>query len=172
MSYKAALQNINTFVFDVDGVLTDGSVILDSSGEMVRTMNTRDGYALQHAIKKGYNICIITGGNSPMVKKRLEYLGIKDVYLSAHEKIDILKSYVKEKKIDLKEVLYMGDDIPDHTCIKEAGVGACPHDAAIEIRDAADYISHKDGGKGCVRDVLEQTMRLHGKWFDKEGLKW
>ena len=107
-----------------------------------------------------------------MVKKRLEYLGIKDVYLSAHEKIDILKSYVKDKKIDLNEVLYMGDDIPDHTCIKEAGVGACPHDAAIEIRDAADYISHKDGGKGCVRDVLEQTMRLHGKWFDKEGLKW
>ena len=96
MSYKEKLQNINTFIFDVDGVLTDGSVILDSSGEMVRTMNTRDGYALQHAIKKGYNICIITGGNSTMVKKRLEYLGIKDVFLSAHEKIDILHSYIKE----------------------------------------------------------------------------
>ena len=135
-------------------------------------MNTRDGYALQHAIKKGYNICIITGGNSKMVKKRLEYLGIKDVYLCAHEKIDILRSYVKEMQVDIKEVLYMGDDLPDHTCIMEAGVGACPHDAAVEIREAADYISHKDGGKGCVRDVLEQTMRLHGKWFDKEGLKW
>ena len=158
MSYKEKLQHINTFIFDVDGVLTDGSVILDSSGEMVRTMNTRDGYALQHAIKKGYNICIITGGNSIMVKKRLEYLGIKDVFLSAHEKIGILQDYIKDKNVNIENVLYMGDDLPDHTCIVAAGVGACPHDAAVEIREAADYISHKDGGKGCVRDVLEQTM--------------
>ena len=172
MSYKEKLQHINTFIFDVDGVLTDGSVILDPSGEMVRTMNTRDGYALQHAIKKGYNICIITGGNSSMVKKRLEYLGIKDVFLSAHEKIGIFHDYIKEKNVRIENVLYMGDDLPDHTCIVEAGVGACPHDAAVEIREAADYISHIEGGKGCVRDVIEQTLRVQNKWMDKDAYSW
>lgn len=172
MSYKEALQNITTFIFDVDGVLTDGSVILDSSGEMIRTMNTKDGFALQHAIKKGYRICIITGGNSIMVKQRLEYLGIKDVYLSAHEKLDIFNSYLSENNINANQVLYMGDDLPDYPCIKAAGIGACPHDSAVEIREIANYISHIDGGKGCVRDVIEQTLRLHNKWFDKDSFKW
>ena len=172
MSYKEALQNITTFIFDVDGVLTDGSVILDSSGEMIRTMNTKDGFALQHAIKKGYRVCIITGGNSIMVKQRLEYLGIKDVYLSAHEKLDIFNSYLLENNINANQVLYMGDDLPDYPCIKAAGIGACPHDSAVEIREIANYISHIDGGKGCVRDVIEQTLRLHNKWFDKDSFKW
>ena len=172
MSYKEALQNITTFIFDVDGVLTDGSVILDSSGEMIRTMNTKDGFALQHAIKKGYRVCIITGGNSIMVKQRLEYLGIKDVYLSAHEKLDIFNSYLSENNINANQVLYMGDDLPDYPCIKAAGIGACPHDSAVEIREIANYISHIDGGKGCVRDVIEQTLRLHHKWFGKDSFKW
>ena len=172
MSYKEALQNITTFIFDVDGVLTDGSVILDSSGEMIRTMNTKDGFALQHAIKKGYRVCIITGGNSIMVKQRLEYLGIKDVYISANQKLDIFNSYLSENNINANQVLYMGDDLPDYPCIKAAGIGACPHDSAVEIREIANYISHIDGGKGCVRDVIEQTLRLHNKWFDKDSFKW
>ena len=171
MSYKEALQNITTFIFDVDGVLTDGSVILDSSVEMIRTMNTKDGFALQHAIKKGYRVCIITGGNSIMVKQRLEYLGIKDVYLSAHEKLDIFNSYLSENNINANQVLYMGDDLPDYPCIKAAGIGACPHDSAVEIREIANYISHIDGGKGCVRDVIEQTLRLNNKWFEKDSFK-
>ena len=106
------------------------------------------------------------------VKQRLEYLGIKDVYLSAHEKLDIFNSYLSENNINANQVLYMGDDLPDYPCIKAAGIGACPHDSAVEIREIANYISHIDGGKGCVRDVIEQTLRLHNKWFDKDSFKW
>ena len=172
MSYKQRLPKITTFIFDVDGVLTDGSVILDSSGEMVRTMHTKDGYALQHAVKKGYKIVIITGGNSIMVKKRLEGLGIRDVFLGVHNKLPVMNQYLKENQINSQEVLYMGDDIPDFPCLKEVGVSTCPHDAAIEIREISDYISHIDGGKGCVRDVIEQTLRVQNKWMDKDAYSW
>ena len=172
MSYKTKLPNITTFVFDVDGVLTDGTVILDSSGEMIRTMHTKDGYALQHAVKKGFEIVIITGGNSPMVKKRLEGLGIKHVFLGAHHKLPILENHLKEHNIGLDEVLYMGDDIPDIPCLKAVGIATCPNDATVEVRECANYISHIDGGKGCVRDVLEQTMRVQNKWLDEEAYTW
>ncbi|MFL2571725.1 MAG: KdsC family phosphatase [Parvicellaceae bacterium] len=172
MSYKKALANITTFIFDVDGVLTDGGVILDSSGEMVRTMNTKDGFAMQHAIKKGYNICIITGGNSQMVKERLLHLGIKDVFLAAHQKLEIFNAYLEKNNLTTDQVLYMGDDLPDYPCIEAAAVGACPHDSAVEIREISNYISHINGGKGCVRDVIEQTLRLHNKWFDKDSFSW
>jgi len=172
MSYKKKLKNISTFVFDVDGVLTDGLVILDSSGEMVRSMHTKDGYALQHAIKKGYNICIITGGSSMMVKKRLQGLGIQDVFMSVHEKQSVFETYLKEKKVTADQVVYMGDDLPDFPCIDLAAIGCCPNDAAVEIREISNYISHLDGGKGCVRDILEQTMRVQGKWMDKDAMQW
>mgnify|MGYP001168925112 FL=1 len=172
MSYKERLSDITTFIFDVDGVLTDGNVILDSSGEMIRTMHTKDGYALQHAVKKGYNIIIITGGNSEMVKKRLEGLGVKAVFLSVHQKLPLMQDYLKKNNIAEKEVLYMGDDIPDLPCLKVVGVSTCPKDAAVEIREASDYISHINGGKGCVRDVLEQTMRVQNKWMDNDAYSW
>lgn len=172
MSYKQRLAHITTFAFDVDGVLTDGSIILESSGEMVRTMHTKDGYALQHAIKKGFNIVIITGGNSTMVKKRLEGLGIQDVFLSAHHKLPILRSYLGQKNIDPKNVLYMGDDIPDFECLNSVGISTCPRDSAVEIREICDYISHIDGGKGAVRDVIEQVLRVQGKWMDEDAHKW
>ena len=172
MSYKQRLTDITTFIFDVDGVLTDGSVILDSSGEMVRTMHTKDGYALQHAVKKGYNIIIITGGNSIMVKKRLEGLGIDQVFLSTHQKLPVMENYLKNNKIQASQVLYMGDDIPDLPCLNVVGISTCPNDAAVEIREVCDYISHIDGGKGCVRDVLEQTMRFQNKWMDKDAYSW
>ncbi len=172
MNYKQKLKDITTFVFDVDGVLTDGLVILDSSGEMARTMHTKDGYALQHAVKKGYNICIITGGNSSMVKKRLEGLGIKDVFMSVHEKLSVFETYLKDKNINANQVVYMGDDLPDFPCINAAGIGCCPNDSAVEIREVSNYISHLNGGKGCVRDILEQTMRVQGKWMDKDAMQW
>ena len=172
MSYKQRLTDITTFIFDVDGVLTDGSVILDSSGEMVRTMHTKDGYALQHAVKKGYNIIIITGGNSIMVKKRLEGLGIDQVFLSTHQKLPVMENYLKNNNIQASQVLYMGDDIPDLPCLNVVGISTCPNDAAVEIREVCDYISHIDGGKGCVRDVLEQTMRFQNKWMDKDAYSW
>ncbi len=165
-SYKTKLNNITTFIFDVDGVLTDSTVILDPSGEMVRCMNTRDGFAMQLAIKKGYNVCIITGGNSPMVKQRLEYLGIQDVYLAADSKMACLQDYVEKKNITLNNIIYMGDDIPDHTVMGVVGLACCPKDAAPEILQVAEYVSHAVGGRGCVRDIIEQTLRAQGNWFD------
>ena len=172
MSYKKKLSQITTFIFDVDGVLTDGNVILESSGEMVRTMHTRDGYALQHAVKKGYHIVIISGGSSLMVKKRLEGLGIEYIYLGKDQKLPVLNEHLKKHNISLNQVLYMGDDIPDLPCLKMVGISSCPKDASVEVREVCDYISHINGGKGCVRDVLEQTMRIQNKWMDDDAYSW
>ena len=172
MSYKKKLSQITTFIFDVDGVLTDGNVILESSGEMVRTMHTKDGYALQHAVKKGYHIVIISGGSSIMVKKRLEGLGIKYIFLGKDQKLPVLNEHLKKHNISLNQVLYMGDDIPDLPCLKMVGISSCPKDASVEVREVCDYISHINGGKGCVRDVLEQTMRIQNKWMDDDAYSW
>jgi 3-deoxy-D-manno-octulosonate 8-phosphate phosphatase (KDO 8-P phosphatase) len=172
MSYKKKLSQITTFIFDVDGVLTDGSVILESSGEMVRTMHTKDGYALQHAVKKGYHIVIISGGSSVMVKKRLEGLGIEHIYLGKDHKLPVLNEHLQKHNISINQVLYMGDDIPDLPCLKVVGVSSCPKDASVEVREVCDYISHINGGKGCVRDVLEQTMRIQNKWMDDDAYTW
>jgi 3-deoxy-D-manno-octulosonate 8-phosphate phosphatase (KDO 8-P phosphatase) len=172
MSYKKKLSQITTFIFDVDGVLTDGSVILESSGEMVRTMHTKDGYALQHAVKKGYHIVIISGGSSVMVKKRLEGLGIEHIYLGKDHKLPVLNEHLQKHNISINQVLYMGDDIPDLPCLKVVGVSSCPKDASVEVREVCDYISHINGGKGCVRDVLEQTLRIQNKWMDDDAYSW
>ena len=172
MSYKKKLSQITTFIFDVDGVLTDGSVILESSGEMVRTMHTKDGYALQHAVKKGYHIVIISGGSSVMVKKRLEGLGIEHIYLGKDHKLPVLNEHLQKHNISINQVLYMGDDIPDLPCLKVVGVSSCPKDASVEVREVCDYISHINGGKGCARDVLEQTMRIQNKWMDDDAYSW
>ena len=172
MSYKKKLSQITTFIFDVDGVLTDGSVILESSGEMVRTMHTKDGYALQHAVKKGFHIVIISGGNSVMVKKRLEGLGIEHIYLGKDHKLPVLNEHLQKHNISINQVLYMGDDIPDLPCLKVVGVSSCPKDASVEVREVCDYISHINGGKGCARDVLEQTMRIQNKWMDDDAYSW
>ena len=172
MSYKKKLSQITTFIFDVDGVLTDGSVILESSGEMVRTMHTKDGYALQHAVKKGYHIVIISGGSSVMVKKRLEGLGIEYIYLGKDHKLPVLNEHLQKHNISINQVLYMGDDIPDLPCLEVVGVSSCPKDASVEVREVCDYISHINGGKGCVRDVLEQTLRIQNKWMDDDAYSW
>ena len=172
MSYKNKLSQITTFIFDVDGVLTDGSVILESSGEMVRTMHTKDGYALQHAVKKGYHIVIISGGSSIMVKKRLEGLGVEHIYLGKNHKLPVLNEHLQKHNISLSQVIYMGDDIPDLPCLKVVGISSCPKDASVEVREVCEYISHINGGKGCVRDVLEQTMRIQNKWMDDDAYSW
>ncbi len=163
-SYKEYLDHITTFIFDVDGVLTDGTVTIMSNGDMLRKMNVKDGYAMKQALNNGYNVCIISGGTNEGVRNRLNNLGIKDVYLGAHQKINQLNEYIKKNKINLKNVLYMGDDIPDVPVLKVVGLPTCPQDAVIEVKGNCKYISHKNGGKGAVRDVIEQVMKVQGKW--------
>ncbi len=163
-SYKEYLEHITTFIFDVDGVLTDCTVTVTGTGELLRRMNMKDGYALKTAVDKNFNVCIISGGTNKGVRIRLEGLGIKDIYLGAHNKIEQLKDYLNKKGIKSENVLYMGDDIPDFPVMKQIGLPCCPQDAAPEIKNISKYISHKKGGKGAVRDVVEQVLKVQGKW--------
>ena len=168
MSYKEYLININTFIFDVDGVLTDGSIQVNTQGEMFRTMNVKDGYALKTAVDKGFNVCVISGGSNEGVRVRLQNLGIKDVFLGAHNKTEILENYLKTHNLKKENILYMGDDLPDYEVMQEVGLPSCPQDAVPEIKNISKYVSHKNGGKGCVRDVIEQVLKVHGKWLVTE----
>jgi len=163
-NYKEILSQIETFIFDVDGVLTDGSLTITSNGEMLRTMNVKDGFALKAALDAGYNIAIISGGTNEGVRDRLKALGVEFIYLGAHNKIKELNSFIASSNVDLKNILYMGDDIPDIPVLKIVGLSCCPHDAVNEVKDYCNYISSKNGGKGAVRDVIEQVMKIHGKW--------
>jgi 3-deoxy-D-manno-octulosonate 8-phosphate phosphatase (KDO 8-P phosphatase) len=161
-NYKELLKHVTTFCFDVDGVFTDGIVYLIGGGEQARTANVRDGYAVQLAIKKGYRIAIISGGRSQEVQRRFEGLGVEDVFLGSSDKVAVLN----------EEICYMGDDIPDLKVMHMVGIPCCPSDAVPEIQDICQYVSHKSGGKGCVRDILEQTMRLQGNWMDNDAHHW
>ena len=163
-SYKEYLNHITTFIFDVDGVLTDGTIIVTTSGELLRKMNIKDGFALKTAVDHNYNICIISGGSNEGVKLRLEGLGIKDIYLGTHNKVKHLDEFLKKYNIKYENVLYMGDDIPDLEVMKMAGLPCCPQDAVAEIKTISKYISHKKGGEGAVRDVIEQVLKVQGKW--------
>jgi 3-deoxy-D-manno-octulosonate 8-phosphate phosphatase (KDO 8-P phosphatase) len=171
MNYKAKLKDITTFIFDVDGVLTDGKVYLLKE-EVVRALNSKDGYALQYASKNNYDIFIITGGYSEDLKKRLIDLGIKDVFLRSSKKIDVYNGIKEKYSIEDKQVLYMGDDIPDIPVLKIAGVSCCPQDAAIDVKEIVDYHSPLDGGKGCVREIIEQTLRVQGTWLNDKAYHW
>ena len=166
MNVLALFKDIKLFVLDVDGVLTDGSLILLENGEMARKMNIKDGYALQLAVKKGYDILIISGGSSEGVKIRLNKLGIKEIYLAVTNKSELLQEYVKTKNLSRSNVLYMGDDIPDVLPMQLAGLACCPADAVPEVRSIAHYISPITGGCGCVRDVIEKVLKLNGDWND------
>ncbi len=171
-SYKEYLQHITTFIFDVDGVLTDGTVIINTDGELLRTMNIKDGYALKTAVQQGFNVCIISGGKNEGVRKRLRGLGITDIYLGAHHKVEQLDEYLDIYDIKVENVLYMGDDIPDLPVMEMVGLPTCPQDAVAEVKEASKYVSYKKGGKGCVRDVIEQVLKVQGKWisdFDAEA---
>ncbi|MBE8724788.1 KdsC family phosphatase [Flavobacterium hungaricum] len=165
-SYKEIMNEINTFIFDVDGVLTDSSVFVTNEGEMLRTMNIRDGYALKAAVESGYNVCIISGGSNEGVRIRLSNLGVKDIHLGTHDKVKTFKEYTELYNINPESVLYMGDDIPDFHVMKLVGLPACPQDASPEIKNICRYISHVKGGRGTVRDVIEQVMKVQGKWME------
>lgn len=165
-SYKEIMNDITTFVFDVDGVLTDGSVFVNNAGEMLRTMNIRDGYALKAAVDNGYNVCIISGGSNEGVRVRLRNLGITDIHLGTTDKVATFDEYTDVYNILPEHVLYMGDDIPDYHVMQLVGLPTCPQDASPEIKTISKYISHKNGGKGAVRDVIEQVMKVQGKWME------
>ncbi|MBU2652294.1 MAG: HAD hydrolase family protein [Bacteroidetes bacterium] len=171
-NYKELLKDVNTLVFDYDGVLTDGTVILQESGEPLRTANVKDGYALQLAAKNGYRIVIISGGKSTSMHNRFKALNINDIFLGVEKKLDVFNHYIKKHKIDLDHVLYMGDDIPDYEIMKEVGIPVCPADAADEIKRISIYISHLKGGEGCARDVIEQVMKVQNKWMNDGAFHW
>lgn len=164
MSYKLKLKNIKNFVFDVDGVFTDGSILVDSQGEEYRTFNTKDGIAVKLATDLNYNICVISGGNNEGVRKRLERLGVRNVYLGVGNKKDVYLKFLSENDLKNDETVYMGDDLPDEEILKLCGLSTCPYDACPEIREIVDYISIKKGGDGCVRDIIEQVLRIQENW--------
>lgn len=158
-------SNINTFILDVDGVLTDGTVISFASNEHARSFNIKDGYAIERALLMGYNIIIITGGFEEGVRNRLKFLGIKDVFIGVKDKIQVYNQLLKDKSIQNENILYMGDDIPDLKILKLVGLPTCPNDAVGDVREVCKYISPYNGGKGAVRDVIEKTMKVQGKWL-------
>jgi len=164
-SYKEYLQHITTFVLDVDGVLTDGSVQVTTNGELYRTMNVKDGFALKTAVDEGFHMCIISGGSNEGVRKRLEGLGITEIHLGAKDKVALLNNFFKTNGIQSNQVIYMGDDIPDLAAMQLVGLPCCPQDAVPEIKAVCKYISHKKGGKGAVRDIIQQVLKVQGKWI-------
>jgi len=171
MNVLELFKNITTFVFDVDGVLTDGSILVLPDGVQARRMNIKDGYALQLAVKKGYHVVVISGGNSPEVMDRLNKLGITDVFMKVTNKLEVLENFMLQYQILPQHVLFMGDDIPDLDVLKHAGLAACPADAVNEIKELAHYISPVKGGEGCARDVIEKTMKLRSHWNDDVSVR-
>ncbi|NCD69017.1 KdsC family phosphatase [Mucilaginibacter agri] len=166
------LKDITTFIFDVDGVLTDGSVYVTDSGEQGRQFNIKDGYAIQLAVKCGYNVCAISGSRSKIALHRLNSLGVQDVHIGAHTKTLNFKSYIEEKGINPQNVLYMGDDIPDLEVMKLVGLPVCPADAAEEIKAVSTYISAYPGGRGCVRDIIEKVLKIQQRWMGEQAYSW
>ncbi len=163
-NFKEKLRNIRCFVLDIDGVLTDGSLHILQDGIMLRKMNIKDGYALQLAAKKGYHIFVISGSNAEGVKKRLENLGIREVYLKVENKLTQLENLLIKHHVGLNQVLYMGDDMPDLYVMQKCAIATCPADAVYQVKEASIYVSEKNGGEGCVRDVIEQVLTLNGDW--------
>lgn len=163
-NYKKTLRQIDTLIFDVDGVLTRGEVLVTSEGALLRSMTVRDGYALKRAVKAGYNVCVISGGKNEGVRKRLRNLGVTDIHLGIENKVDTLDEYFDIYNIKPENTAYMGDDVPDTHPMKLVGLPACPQDAAPEVKIISTYISHCNGGEGCARDLIEQVMKIQEKW--------
>ena len=165
MNVLELFKNITTFVFDVDGVLTDSTILLLENGLQARRMHIKDGLALQMAKKNGFGVVIISGANSKPVIERVNNLGIGDVFMSIENKKEFLGNYIKSHGLKWEELLFMGDDLPDLMTMKAVGVSACPADAVIEVKETASYISPLNGGLGCVRDIIEKVLKVQGKWI-------
>ncbi len=171
LNFKEKLTSVEAFVLDVDGVFS-GNIYLSSTGEQWRSMNIKDGYAVQLAVKKGFPIAIITGGVCEGIKIRFEGLGVKDIYLGSSNKNEAYNKFIEKYKLNPEHILYMGDDLPDYEIMKKVGVPVCPSDAATEIIEISCYVSNYKGGEGCVRDVIEQVLKAQGKWFNSDAFQW
>lgn len=167
-NYKVKLSNIKAFAFDVDGVFTDGSVLVTEDGGFLRTHNAKDGYAVKIATLSGYPVAIITGGSAPSIKKRFEPLDVKDIYLSSINKMPDFMDFCSKHNLHPSEVLFMGDDIPDIDILKICGLACCPSDAVNEVKEVCEYISIYPGGRGCVRDIIEQTLKIKDLWHKND----
>jgi len=161
------IKHIQAFILDVDGVLTDGTVLVTETGEQHRRFNIKDGYALQLAVKRGYHVVAVSGGRSKGIELRLKGLGVREIFLGLDSKIETYNNFIAKSGLTADQILYMGDDIPDLPVIKLAGLATCPSDAVEEIKAVCDYISPKKGGDGCVRDIIEKVLKIRGDWHDE-----
>lgn len=167
------LKKIRAIAFDVDGVLSPSTIPLSSEGEPLRMVNVKDGYALQHAIKRGYKLAIITGASTMAIHEQYQNLGIHDIYMGASKKLPILKAWMQKYGLLPEEVVYMGDDIPDLPVLRSVGLSCCPYDAVWEVKQTVNWISKYTGGYGCVRDLLEQIMKVNNDWLnDDDAFGW
>ncbi len=162
----STFKQIDTFIFDVDGVMTDGKMLVTDSGDFLRSFNAKDGYAIRRAVEEGYNVVMITGGKGGSIENRLKYMGVKQFYTNIADKLPVFKRFLKEHNINADTVLFMGDDLNDYEVMQNAGLPCCPSDAANEIINLSHYISPMKGGEGCVRDVIEKVMKLQDKWMN------
>ncbi len=168
INYKEKLHDIKAFVFDFDGVMTDGSVWTYNNNDMIRCADVKDGYAIQYAVKRGYVVAIISGATSPSIDNRMKALGVTQCMTGCSNKLETFRNFLSKNGLSENQVVCMGDDIPDYQMMRHCGVAACPADAATEIKSISDYISLRPGGRGCVRDIIEQTLRLQGQWFNPD----
>ncbi len=163
-NFKEDIARVKAFVFDVDGVMTDGGIIPTPDGDFIRRYHAKDGYAVAYAIRLGYKVCIISGGRGEMLRRRLEMLGVSQMYLNCMNKIAAIDEFIADNGLDAADVIYMGDDIPDLDCMRRVGIPVCPADACSEVIEASRYVSEYDGGHGAVRDIVEQVLRAQGVW--------
>ena len=168
-NFKEDITKIRSFVFDVDGVFTDGGITVTPEGDYLRTYNAKDGYAVAYALKQGYKVGIISGGRGKALETRFKALNVTKLWIDTYDKIAHLKEFMEEFGLMREEVLFMGDDLPDYEAMEFSGVPTCPADAATEVKELSRYISHLKGGEGCVRDVIEQVLRVQGKWHLPKG---
>ena len=169
--FKDELEKVKGFVFDVDGVLSKDTSPINSDGDPVRTANVKDGFAIRSAIKKGYPVAIITGGYIERVKRRYTKLGVEHFYEKARNKVECLNDFLSKTELQARDVLFMGDDLVDYNVMKTVGIATCPKDAVHEIKEISQYISDKNGGEGCARDVIEQTLKAQNNWITQEMIE-
>lgn len=170
-NFKEDVARCEAFVFDVDGVFTDGGITPLPDGDFLRKYYAKDGYAVAYAVKHGFKICIISGGRGKMLENRFKLLGITDLYINCSDKRAALDEFVERYGLNMENIIYMGDDIPDLEVMRSVGIPVCPADAVMEVVEASRYVSEFDGGRGCVRDIIEQVLRAKGVWaLDSKGV--